>query len=97
MAAQAQTRAGRIVNIADKKPASQGNVVRHAAALLGVDPPVAQLPDEAELSPLARSFCSARRHIGSRVIQPELGVGLLYPDYQSRLAAILQADKQTVN
>lgn len=97
MAAQAQPRAGRIINLADQKPASQGDVVRHAAALLGVDPPVAQRLDEAELSPLARSFYSARRHIGSRVIKPELGVDLLYPDYQSGLAAILQADKQTVN
>ena len=97
MAAQAQPRAGRVINLADQKPASQGDVVRHAAALLGVDPPVAQRLDEAELSSLTRSFYSARRHIGLRVIKPELGVDLLYPDYQSGLAAILQADNQTVS
>ena len=81
----------------DTKPASQCDVVRHAAALLGVDAPVAQRLDEVELSQLARSFYSARRHIGLRMVKPELGVDPLYPDYQSGLAAILQADKQTVN
>ena len=50
MAAQAQPRAGRIINLADQKPASQGDVLRHATALLGVDTPVAQRLDEAELS-----------------------------------------------
>jgi len=46
---------------------------------------------------LARSFYSARRRSGSRVIKPELGIDLLYPDYQSELAAILQADNQAIN
>ena len=68
---------------------------RHAAALLGVPPPVPQPLDEALLSPMARSFYRARRHIGSRVIKPELGVDLLYPDYKAGLAAILQTEKPT--
>jgi hypothetical protein len=44
---------------------------------------------------MARSFYRARRHIGSRVIKPELGVDLLYPDYKAGLAAILQTEKPT--
>ena len=95
MAARSQPRAGRIINLADQNPASQGDVVRHAAALLGVTPPVPQQLDEANLSPMAQSFYRAHRHIGSRVIKPELGVDLLYPDYKAGLAAILQAEKPT--
>lgn len=94
-AALSQPRAGRIINLTDQNPASQGDVVRHAAALLGVTPPVPEPLDEALLSPMARSFYRARRHIGSRVIKPELGVDLLYPDYKAGLAAILQTEKPT--
>ena len=35
-AAMHQPRRGRIINLADEKPAAQGDVVRHAAGLLGV-------------------------------------------------------------
>ena len=93
MAAQSQPRAGRIINLADQNPASQGDVVRHAATLLGVIPPVPQQLDEANLSPMAQSLYRANRHIGSRVIKPELGVDLLYPDYKAGLEAIFQAEK----
>ena len=83
----------RIVNLADNKPAAQGDVVRHAASLLGVTPPEPQSLEEADLSPMARSFYVSRRRVGSKVIGPELGVTLLYPDYESGLAAILEAEK----
>ena len=85
-------RRGRIVNLADEKPAAQGDVVRHAAGLLGVAPPEPQSLDEADLSAMARSFYVSRRRVGSKVIGPELGVRLLYPDYESGLAAILEAE-----
>ena len=42
---------------------------------------------------MARSFYVSRRRVGSKVIGPELGVTLLYPDYESGLAAILEAEK----
>ena len=94
MAAMAAPRHNRIINLADDKPAPQGDVVRHAAALLGVTPPPPQQLEDANLSPMARSFYVSRRRVGSRVIKPELGVDLLYPDYQSGLAAILEAEKR---
>lgn len=87
-------RRGRIVNLADNKPAAQGDVVRHAAALLGVDPPEPQSLEEAKLSPMARSFYVSRRKVASKVIGPELGLDLLYPDYESGLAAILAKEEQ---
>ena len=91
-AAMAQPRRGRIINLADKKPAPQGDVVRHAAGLIGVEPPQPQSLEEANLSPMARSFYVSRRKVASKVIGPELGLDLLYPDYESGLAAILKAE-----
>ena len=91
-AAMAQPRRGRIINLADNKPAPQGDVVRHAAGLIGVEPPQPQSLKEANLSPMARSFYVSRRKVASKVIGPGLGLDLLYPDYESGLAAILKAE-----
>ena len=91
-AAMAQPRRGRIINLADNKPAPQGDVVRHAAGLIGVEPPQPQSLKEANLSPMARSFYVSRRKVASKVIGPELGLDLLYPDFESGLAAILKAE-----
>ena len=91
-AAMAQPRRGRIINLADNKPAPQGDVVRHAAGLIGVEPPQPQSLKEANLSPMARSFYVSRRKVASKVIGPELGLDLLYPDYESGLSAILKAE-----
>jgi len=41
---------------------------------------------------MARSFYVSRRKVASKVIGPELGLDLLYPDYESGLAAILKAE-----
>ena len=68
-------------------------MVRHAASLLGVAPPAPQTLDEADLSPMARSFYVSRRKVGSKVIGPELGLTLRYPDYESGLAAVLQVEQ----
>jgi len=65
--------------------------------MIGVEPPQPQSLDEANLSPMARSFYVSRRKVGSRVIKPELGIDLLYPDYESGLAAILAAETETAD
>ena len=88
-----QPRLARIINLADQKPAPQGDVVRHAAALIGVAPPVPQKLEDANLSAMAQSFYVSRRRVGSRVIKPELGLDLLYPDYETGLASILAAEQ----
>ena len=91
IAAMAKPRSGRIINLADHKPAPQGDVVRHAAGLIGMEPPTPQKLEDANLSPMAQSFYVSRRRVGSRIIKPELGIDLLYPDYETGLAAILAA------
>ena len=92
-AAMQAPRPGRIINLADTRPAAQGEVMRHAAALIGVEPPKPQSLEETDLSPMARTFYVSKRRVASRVIGPELGVNLLYPDYESGLAAILAAEE----
>ena len=92
IAAMTQPRPGRIINLADNKPAPQGDVVRYAAGLLGLDPPEAVPLAAAGLSDMARSFYAAQRRVRSSVIADQLGVELLYPDYMAGLNA-LQAEE----
>lgn len=92
IAAMAKPRRNRIINLADNKPAPQGDVVRYAAQLLGVDAPKTQKLEDANLSPMAQSFYVSRRRVGSTIIKPELGIDLKYPDYETGLTAILAAE-----
>lgn len=94
VAAVEQPRPRRIINLADERPAPQGDVIRYAASLIDVAPPTPQTLEEANLSPMAQSFYVSRRKVGSRVIKPELGLELLYPDYESGLRAILSAEQK---
>ena len=94
-AAMATPRRGRIINLADHKPASQAEVIGYAARLLDMQPPQAIPFAEAEMSEMARSFYAAQRRIKSRIIGPELGLELLYPDYESGLKAIFEAEQDS--
>ena len=88
IAAIDKPRPGRVINLADGKPAAQGDVLSYAAGLLGINPP-APIPFEtADLSPMARSFFSSCRQVRSNIIGPELGLKLVYPDYKKGLEAI---------
>ncbi len=82
---------GRIYNVCDDDPAPPEDVLSHAAHLLGLPEPPAIPYDEAELSPMARSFYAESKRVRNDRIKDELGVTLLYPDYRVGLAALLQA------
>jgi nucleoside-diphosphate-sugar epimerase len=88
-ASMAQPRPGRVYNVADDAPAPPQQVVVHAAALLGVPPPPEVAFEDADLSPMARSFYAESKRVANRRIREELGVELAYPDYRAGLAAIL--------
>ncbi len=90
-AAMAQPRSRRIINLADRMPAPQGEVIAFAAALLGVTPPEPVPLEQAGLSAMAKSFYAAHRRVRSTVIEPELGVSLAYPDYRTGLRALFEA------
>ena len=80
---------GAIYNVCDDLPAPPEEVIAHAAELLGVPVPPAIPFDEAEMSPMARSFYADSKRVSNRKIKAELGVKLEYPDYRSGLAALL--------
>jgi len=88
-ASMARPRPGAIYNVADDAPGPAGDVVAHAAALLGVAPPPLEPFDPARLSPMAREFYAETRRVSNARIKRELGVALQYPDYKGGLAAIL--------
>jgi nucleoside-diphosphate-sugar epimerase len=79
---------GRAYNVADGHPASSDEVLEHAAELLGVVTPPAVSFDEAELSPMARSFWQDDVRVSNERILSELGVTLAYPDYRAGLQAL---------
>lgn len=85
----ARPRGGAIYNVADDEPAPPQDVVAHAAELMGVAPPPEIAIEEAELSPLARSFYDSCQRVSNRRIKEELGVRLSFPSYREGLRALL--------
>ncbi|KAA2242077.1 SDR family oxidoreductase [Salinarimonas soli] len=81
-------RPGAIYNLADDEPAPPQDVVAHAAALLGVEPPPEIPFDPATLPAMTASFYGANKRVRNDVIKRELGVTLAYPTYREGLAAI---------
>jgi len=79
---------GAIYNVCDDEPAPPQDVVTHAAQLLGITPPPEVPLEQANLTPLARSFYDDDRRVANRRIKDELGYRLLYPTYREGLAAI---------
>jgi hypothetical protein len=80
---------GAIYNVADDEPAAPDEVVAYAAKLIGVQPPPEIAFEEADLSPMARSFYEGSRRILNARIKSELGVRLRYPTYREGLASLL--------
>lgn len=83
---------GRVYNLCDDNPAPPAEVIAHACALLGRDPPPLVPFEDAALSEMARSFYRDNKRVSNRRIKEELGVELAYPDYKAGLAALLDAE-----
>ncbi|GLQ35448.1 NAD(P)-dependent oxidoreductase [Amylibacter marinus] len=87
----ANPNAGAVYNVCDDNPAPPQDVLGYAAQLLGVDMPVAEDFETAEMTPMARSFYAESKSVSNDRIKSELGVTLLYPDYKTGLKALLNA------
>ena len=85
----ARPRAGAIYNVCDDEPAPGADVVAHACSLLGVAPPPLTVLEDADLSPMARSFYADNRRVSNARMKAELGVTLRYPNYRAGLSALL--------
>ena len=82
---------GRVYNVADDLPCPPQDVVTFAAELLKMPPPPEVEFENANLSPMARSFYDDSKRVSNVRIKSELGYHLLYSDYKSGLKAIFNS------
>lgn len=95
LASMARPNPGAIYNVADDCPAPSHEVIAHACEMLGMPVPPLIPYEDADLTPMARSFYSDNKRISNERIKNELGVTLKYPDYKSGLRACIAAEETT--
>ncbi len=81
---------GAIYNVCDDNPAPPQEVLAYAAELLGLPVPPEVPFEDADMSPMARSFYSDSKRVRNDRIKTELGVKLIHPTYQAGLGALLK-------
>ena len=79
---------GRAYNVCDDEPCPPQEVVEFAAELLGLPLPPEVPFEEAELSPMAKSFYADSKRVSNRRIKTELGYKFIYPNYREGLRAL---------
>lgn len=80
-----------IYNVADDEPGPPQDVIAFAAQLLGMEPPPEIAFEDADLSPMGRSFYNERKRVRNDRIKTDLGIRLSYPNYREGLEAIMAA------
>ncbi|WP_201832022.1 SDR family oxidoreductase [Microvirga zambiensis] len=80
-----------IYNVADDEPGPPQDVIAYGAELLGREPPPEIPFDEAEMTPMARSFYADNKRVRNTRLKTDLGVMLRYPTYREGLRALLRA------
>ena len=81
-------RAGAIYNVCDDEPAPPQDVVAYAAKLLGIEPPPEVAFEDANLSPMGRSFYGENKRVSNARIKEELGVKLACPTYREGMRSL---------
>ncbi|MEN2494979.1 MAG: hypothetical protein TECD_00890 [Hyphomicrobiaceae bacterium hypho_1] len=81
-----------IFNVTDDLPAPPQDVIAFAARLLGKPIPEGIPFDEANLSPMARSFYAENKRVRNFKIKKKLEVSLSYPSYKKGLVSISALD-----
>lgn len=79
---------GRAYNVCDDEASPPQDVVAYGAGLLGLPVPPDIPFEQAELSPMARSFYADSKRVSNTRIKEELGVRLSYPTYREGLGAL---------
>ncbi len=74
-----------IYNVCDSFSCPPGEVIEYAAQLMGVEPPPLIPFEEADLSPMARSFYADNKRVDSSKLARELGYTLSFPTYREGL------------
>jgi dTDP-4-dehydrorhamnose reductase len=81
-----------VFNGTDDEPAPPEEVLAHAARLLRLPPPPEVAFDDADMTPMARSFYGENKRVRNEKIKSELGIRLAHKTYREGLAAILAAE-----
>ncbi|MEO1199060.1 MAG: SDR family oxidoreductase [Pseudomonadota bacterium] len=82
-----------VYNVADDCPAPPDEVVAYAASLLGVAPPPEIPFEQADLSPMGRSFYGEVKRTRNDRLKQDFDLSLAFPDYKSGLSAILAGER----
>ena len=88
VASIAKPHPGRAHNVCDDEPCPPQEVVEFAANLLGLPLPPEIPFEQANLSPMAKSFYADSKRVSNRRVKDELGYKLLYPNYREGLLAL---------
>ena len=83
---------GAIYNLCDDDPAPPQDVIGHAAELLGLPLPPATRFEDADMSPMARSFYAESKKVRNDFAKEALGWVPAYPNYRAGLAALLKSE-----
>jgi len=75
-------------NLADDEPAPPQDLIEYAARAMGVAVPLDVPFEQAQMTPMARSFYSDNKRVSNSAIKQALGIELLYPNYRVGLDAI---------
>jgi nucleoside-diphosphate-sugar epimerase len=75
-------------NLADDEPAPPQDLIAYAADQMGVPVPPDIAFEDANMTPMARSFYSDNKRVSNKAIKAALGIELLYPTYREGLDAI---------
>jgi nucleoside-diphosphate-sugar epimerase len=87
-ASLAKPNPGRAYNVCDDEPSPPQEVVEFAADFLGLPMPPEIPFEQAELSPMAKSFYADSKRVSNQRIKTELGYKLIYPNYRDGLRAL---------
>ncbi|MBL4864071.1 MAG: SDR family oxidoreductase [Rhodobiaceae bacterium] len=87
----ARPRGGAAYNVCDNEAAPPQDVVAFAASLAGFEVPPEVTFEDANLTPMARSFYAESKRVSNSLIKRELGVMLRYPTYREGLRALYEA------
>jgi nucleoside-diphosphate-sugar epimerase len=88
----AQPRAGAIYNVCDDEPAPPQDVIAYAAELLGVEPPPEIAFEEADLSPMGKSFYGECKRVSNALIKTEFDFTPEFPNYREGLKALCETE-----
>ena len=80
---------GAVYNLCDDDPAPPQDVIGYAAQLLNLPVPPEIAFEDADLTPMARSFYAESKRVRNDRIKDELNVRLSFPTYREGLQAML--------